>query len=145
MQVKTGGRLCLDARAAAEAIDDLLFHDYYSRTARLRLTSEAQADDDAEIVLEEGDVARLVECALTHPSLNMQQAVLTAIWRHPDSFRAVFGFGLRAPEAFPEIRRIVAEELAKMPAPATGPGVSGGKTLLPKLPLPPHLRRRGRE
>ena len=38
MQVKLGDRICLDVRARAEAIEDLLFHDYYRRPPRIRLS-----------------------------------------------------------------------------------------------------------
>ena len=149
MQVKTGGQICLDVRARAEAIDDLLFHDYYSRTPRLRLTGEAAAekpDAAVDVVLEDNDVIRLVECALRHPSLNMRHAVLTAIWNHPDSFRDLFRFGLEAPAPFPEIRGIVAEELARhtAAAPLAAEPDKPSTTLLPRMPLPAHLRDRER-
>jgi hypothetical protein len=147
MQVKTGGRICLDARAGAEAIDDLLFHDYYSRTPRIRLTGEAEPDVATEVVLEDNDVVRLVECAIRHPSLNMRHAVLAAIWNHADSFRDILRFGLQAPEAFPEIRQVVAEELGRhMPAlpPAADPDKQA-TALLPRMPLPAHLQKRERE
>ena len=58
------------------------------------------------MTLDGNDVARLVECAIRHPTPNMRHAVLAAIWNHPDSFRQIFQFGLNAPPAFPEIRRI---------------------------------------
>ena len=147
MQVKTGGRVCLEARARAEAIDDLLFHDYYSRTPRLRLTAEHDvvAEAATEIVLEDNDVAKIVECALRHPSLAMRHVVLTAIWNDPGSFRDILRFGLRAPEPFPEIRKIVAEELAQHLPAALSPGQpdKSTTTLLPRVPLPAHLRRGG--
>lgn len=145
MQVKTGGHITFDARARADAIDDLLFHDYYSRTARLRLGGDSEAAGASEVVLEDNDVVRLVECAIRHPSLNMRHAVLTAIWNHPESFRDIFRFGLEAAAAFPEIRQIVAEELARqMPAsPAADPD-KPATTLLPRMPLPAHLRNRER-
>jgi hypothetical protein len=146
MQVKTGDRICLEAPAAVEPIEDLLFHDYYTRTPRLRLTGEVAADGQGtEVLLDGNDVARLVECAIRHPSLNMRHAVLTAIWNHPDSFREILRFGLQAAEAFAEIRKIVAEELGKGAAAAAAPAQQAGETLLPKLPLPAHLRGRGKE
>jgi len=147
MQVKTGGHICLDARATAEAIDDLLFHDYYSRTPRLRLTGETEPDGATEVVLEDSDVAKLVGCALRHPSLNMRHVVLTAIWNDPESFRDILRFGLQAPEAFPEIRRVVAEELGRL-LPAAPPAADENKAatpLLPRMPLPAHLRDRERQ
>ena len=149
MRVKTADGLRLDAPAKAEAIDDLLFHDYYSRTPQLRLTDEAsgpppQPEAATDVILDGNDVARLVECALRHPSLNMRHAVLTAIWNDADAFRQIFRFGLQAPDAFPEIRKIVAEELDKCAATpgavAADPAKPTGKTLLPRLPLPAHLR-----
>ena len=143
MQVKTGDRICLEAPAVAEAIEDLLFHDYYTRTPRLRLTGEATPEGSTDVLLDGNDVARLVACAIRHPSLNMRHAVLTAIWNHPESFREIFRFGLRATEPFAEIRKIVADELGK--GAAVAPVQQAGETLLPKLPLPAHLRDRGRE
>lgn len=142
MQVKTGDRVCLDARAAAEAIEDLLYHDYYTRTPRIRVSGEDARDGAAEVLLEGSDVAAVVACAIRHPSLNMRHAVLTAIWNHPESFREILRFGLQAPETFSEIRKIVAEELGRRVAPKAAPVGTGGKALLPKLPLPAHLRRR---
>jgi hypothetical protein len=139
MQVKTGDRISLDAPAAAEATEDLLFRDYYTQTPRVRLTVEAATE---EVMLDHTDVARVVTCAIHHPSLNMRQAVLTAIWNDPDAFRDIFRFGLQAPEAYAEIRKIVAEELGKRPAAEAAAVNESGKTLLPKLPLPAHLRGR---
>ncbi len=149
MQVKTGDRVCLDAGASVEPIDDLLFHDYYSRTPRIRLTASSATDASqpqtaTEVVLDANDVAKLVECAIRHPSLNMRHSVLTAIWNHPDSFKQIFHFGLDAPLAFSEIRNIVAAELAACAAPACSPAAGpirpAVETLLPRLPLPAHLR-----
>jgi hypothetical protein len=64
-------------------------------------------------MLDGNDVTKLVECAIRHPAVNMQEAVLAAIWNHPHSFRQIFQFHLKAPRGFSEIRKIVAEELAK--------------------------------
>ena len=149
MQVKTGDRFCLDAAAIAEPTEDLLFHDHYTQTPRIRLTGNltgrAASPQAPEVMLDGNDVAGLVACAIRHPSLNMRQAVLTAIWNHPESFRQIFRFGLQAPEAFAEIRNVVAEELDKYSvrpeSPVSEP--AGGK-LLPRMPLPAHLRNRGR-
>ena len=145
MRVKTGDRVCFEGAAVAEATEDLLFHDYYTRTPRLRLTGAAAPDGAAEVLLDGNDVARLVECAIRHPSLNMRHAVLTAIWNHPGSFREILRFGLQAPEAFAEIRKLVAEELGKGAAAAPPPAAQSDTTLLPKLPLPAHLRRGGKQ
>ena len=145
MQVKTGDRISLDARADAEPIEDLLFHDYYTRTPRIRLTGEVALEHATEVILDGNDVAKVADCAIRHPSLNMRHAVLTAIWNHPESFREILRFGLQAAEAFPEIRKIVAEELGKGPAAVAAPGQAAGETLLPRLPLPAHLQGRDRE
>ena len=145
MQVKADGRLCLDDAAVAEPTDDLVFRDYYTRTPRIRLTAEPGPEPATEIMLDHNDVMRLVECAIRHPSLNMRHSVLTAIWNHAGSFREIFRFGLAAPEAYSEIRKVVAEELGRRPAAEAAPSNEGGQTLLPKLPLPAHLRGRGSE
>jgi hypothetical protein len=68
--------------------------------------------------------------------------VLAAIWSHPDSFREMLRFGLNAPPGFPEIRQIVAEALDKAAA-TTEPAASAGDTLLPRMPLPAHLKGKG--
>lgn len=144
MRVKTGECLGRDAPAAAEAADDLLFHDYYTRTPRLRLTADGSDQPTAtEVMLDGNDVARLVECAIRHPSLNMRQAVWTAIWNHAESFRQIFRFGLQAPGTFSEIRNVVAEELEKCSGVARATPVNpAGETLLPRMPPPAHLRGR---
>jgi hypothetical protein len=149
MLVRRDGHTDLDAPTRAEPIEDLLFHDYYSRTPRLRLTASSSPDASSpnvgtEVVLDGTDVTRLVECAIRHPSLNMKHAVLTAIWNHPESFQQIFRFGLEAAPAFSDIRDIVAAELARSAAPShspsAGPVRPTAETLLPRLPLPPHLR-----
>jgi hypothetical protein len=145
MRVKAGERICFEGSAVAEATEDLLFHDYYSQTPRIRLTGEAEPEPATEIMLDHNDVARLVACAIRHPSLNMRQSALTAIWHHPDAFREILRFGLHAPEAFSDIRKVVADELAKNRAADATPVQQADKTLLPKLPLPAHLRDRGKQ
>ena len=71
----------------------------------------------------------------------MRYGVLAAIWNHPDSFRQIFAFGLRAPEEFAEIRKTVAEELAKSAgAQEAAASNSGAKPLLPLMPPPAHLK-----
>jgi hypothetical protein len=75
-------------------------------------------------MLDGNDVAKLIECAIRHPASNMRYAVLAAVWNHPDSFRQIFQFGLRAPPGLPEIRKIVAEELDR---PSAKSGISGFK------------------
>ena len=72
----------------------------------------------------------------------MRHVVLAAIWNHADSFRQIFRFGLDVPDGFPELRKIVAEELAK--ATASDP-VKPGETLLPRMALPAHLQKTKRQ
>jgi hypothetical protein len=144
MQVKLGERICLDAAAVAAATEDLLFHDYYTRTPCLSLSGQ-DADGPAtavSVTLDANDVARILECAVRHPNLNMRQAVVAALWNHPETFRRLFRFGLEAPPEFAEIRRVVAEELAKRPAAQEAAAAKPSpEALLPAMPLPPHLRR----
>lgn len=153
MQVKTSGRILLDARAKAEPADNVITSDYYTQLPQIRLTGASTGDPPqpetvTDVMLDGNDVAKLVECAIGHPAANMRYAVLTAIWNHPDSFRQIFRFGLQAPPGFPEIRRIVAEELDKGSAapgaPAARPA-KAGETLLPRVSLPAHLRDRDRQ
>ena len=118
MQVKTRDRVLLQAQAKAEPADNVITRDYYASLPQIRLTGAASGNpthpnEAVEIILDGNDLARLVECALRHPQPNMRYGVLAAIWNHPDSFRQIFAFGLRAPEEFSEIRNIVTEELAK--------------------------------
>jgi hypothetical protein len=144
MLVRRGEHTDLEARAKAEPADDVLTRDYYTLRPQIRLTADAgdhptQLAVPTEVTLDGNDVARLVECAIRHPTPNMRHAVLAAIWSHPDSFRQIFQFGLDAPPGFPEIRQIVAEALDKA-APASEPAASAGETLLPRMPLPAHLK-----
>jgi hypothetical protein len=153
MLVKTPDRVLLHAQAKAEAADNSITRDYYASLPQIRVTgtpgaNPAQPGTAAEIVLDGNDVARIVECALRHPQPNMRYGVLAAIWNHPDSFRQILRFGLTAPPDFPEIRTIVAEELDKA-APgsdsaASNPAKPAGDTLLPRMPLPAHLKGKGR-
>jgi hypothetical protein len=137
MLVRTGEHTLLAAPAKAEAAPDVVWRDYYTRLPQIRLT--AAAPSPTEITLDGNDVGALVQCAIQHPNPDMRYAVLAAIWNHPDSFREIFRFGLDAAPAFPEIRRIVAEELEKrLPKPAAD------KTLLPRMPRPAHLKDRER-
>jgi hypothetical protein len=145
MQVKTGERICLEAPAMVEPMEDLLYHDYYTRTPRIRVTGGDAPEGAAEVLLDGNDVAGVVACAIRHPSLNMRHAVLTALWNHPESFREILRFGLQAPEAFADIRKVVAEELGKKAMADATPAEPHRKALLPKLPLPAHLRNRGKE
>jgi hypothetical protein len=154
MLVRRGEHTCVDAPAKAEPADSVVTPDYYTQLPQIRLTGDAigrptPPQTAIEVQLDGNDVARLVECAIRHPAPNMRYAVLAAIWSHPDSFRQIFRFGLEAPPGFPEIRKIVAEELAKRSAkpesPVPGRTKPAVETLLPRLPLPAHLRDRGRE
>jgi hypothetical protein len=149
MQVKTPDRVLLNAQARAAPADNAITRDYYASLPQIRLTGVASGNpthpkEAVEIILDGNDVARLVECALRHPQPNMRYGVLAAIWNHPDSFRQIFAFGLNAPEAFADIRGIAAEELRKSAAAPEGaastqPG-PGAEPLLPRMPLPAHLR-----
>lgn len=154
MLVRSGDRIFLEARAKAEPADTVITSDYYTQLPQIRLAAnptsrERQPELPTDVTLDDTDVAKLVECALRHPNVNMRHAVLAAIWNHPDSFRQIFQFGLNAPLAFPEIGKIVAEELdryARGPgAMASSPGKSTVETLLPQVPLPAHLRHRERK
>jgi hypothetical protein len=150
MQVKQGDRILADGPATAEPADDLVWRDYYTRAPQIRLTctesaQPAQPETAIEMTLDGNDVARLVECAIRHPTANMRYGVLAAIWSHPDSFRQIFRFGLSASQGLPEIREIVAAELDKhSPAPELASDRTDPATqpLLPRMPLPAHLRGR---
>src|SRR5260370_42656529 len=101
-----------------------------------------QPETPTEVTLDGNDVAKLIECAIRHPNPNMRNAVLAAIWNHPDSFRQIFRFGVEAPPAFVEIRKIVAEEFGKRSAGSSGE--PAGEALLPRMPRPAHLKAKGR-
>lgn len=153
MQVKTRDRVLLNAQARAEPADNVITRDYYASLPQIRVTgapstNPAMSNEAVEIIVDGNDVARLVEYALRHPQPNMRYGVLAAIWNNPDAFRQIFAFGLNAPDAFPEIRKIVVEELGKSAAAAPEGAASqqpgpGAEALLPRVPLPAHLRDRG--
>ena len=154
MLVRQGDRTILAVRAKAEPADDVVTEDFYTQLPQIRLTAnptsrQSQPETPADVTLDDTDVAKLVECAVRHPNPNMRYAVLAAIWNHPDSFRQIFEFGLNAPIGLPEIRGIVAEALEKCaPAPeypAPGSDKLAGEALLPRMPLPAHLRDRDRQ
>src|SRR6266576_3805559 len=118
MLVRQGHRCIVEVRAKAEPADDVMTADYYTQLPQIRLTAnptsrQAQPGTPTDVTLDDTDVAKLVECAIRHPNPNMRHVVLAAIWNHADSFRQIFRFGLDAPDGFPEIRKIVAEELDK--------------------------------
>jgi hypothetical protein len=145
MLVRQGERTYLEARAKAEPAEDLLTRDYYTLRPQIRLTGDAterpaQPETPMEVTLDGNDVARLVECAIRHPTPNMRHAVLAAIWNHPDSFRQMLQFALDAPPEFLEIRKIVADELGKRMVPGSNQVEPAGEALLPRMPLPAHLR-----
>jgi hypothetical protein len=149
MLVRKGDTALIEARAKAEPSDNMITGDYYAQMSRIRLSVDASgryehADTSTEVILDDTDVGRLVECAVKHPSPNMRSVVLAAIWNDPDTFREIFQFGLNAPEAFSEIRKIVAEELDKCSA-AESVDKPAGATLLPQMPVPAHLRDRTRK
>jgi hypothetical protein len=153
MLVKNGGRVCVEARAKAEPADSVITSDYYTQLPQIRLTAnptsrEKQPETATDVTLDDTDVAKLVECALRHPSSNMRYVVLAAIWTHAESFRQIFRFGLDASESFPEISKIVAEELDRCFSAGTSAAsdpVKPSETLLPRMPLPAHLRDRERQ
>jgi hypothetical protein len=147
MLVRQGERTYLEARAKAEPGEDLLTRDYYTLRPQIRLTGDATERPTrpgmaTEVTLDGNDVARLVECAIRHPTPNMRHAVLAAIWNHPDSFRQMLQFGLDAPPEFLEIRKIMAEELDKRVVSGSNQVEPAGDALLPRMPLPAHLRDR---
>jgi hypothetical protein len=150
MLVRTGDRLCLDARAKAEPAENVLTSDYYTTLPQIRLTADPTGrptprEPPTEVTLDGNDVARLVECALRHPAPNMRYGVLAAIWNHPESFRQIFEFGLNASPGFPEIAKIVADALDKDSRTSeAAPAKPAGEALLPRMPLPAHLRDRER-
>jgi hypothetical protein len=145
MLVRRGEHTDLEARAKAQPADDAVTRDYYTLRPQIRLTGDSAGPAQPEITLDGNDVGQLVECAIRHPTPNMRYVVLAAIWNHPESFRQIFQFGLNAPPGFPEIRKIVAEELAKS---SPEPGFPGSKPaaepLLPRMPRPAHLTAKGR-
>jgi hypothetical protein len=145
MLVRQGDRCILEVRAKAEPAVDVLTEDFYTQLPQIRLTANPNSRQrlpatPTNVTLDDTDVAMLVECAVRHPNPNMRSVVLAAIRNHADSFRQIFRFGLDAPEGFPEIRKIVAEELAKGPVAPKSAVPNPGKPLLPQMPLPAHLR-----
>ena len=147
MRVIEGGNTIVDVRVKAEVADDRITEDYYASLPQIRLNPDPNNRQKApatptEVILDDGDVATIVAFAIRHPRPNMRQAVLAAIRNHPDSFREIFQFGLEAPETFGEIRAIVAAALDKQrPMPQTA---TVATPLLPKMPLPAHLKNRER-
>jgi hypothetical protein len=148
MLVRHDDRSIVEVRAKAEPADDVMTADYYTQLPQIRLTAnptsrQMQPETATDVTLDDTDVAKLVECAIRHPNSNMRSVVLAAIWNHADSFRQIFRFGLDAPEGFPEIRKIVAEELDKWRSAPKSTGANPVKPvepLLPRMPLPAHLR-----
>jgi hypothetical protein len=95
MQVKTGDRIHLDARAKAEPVESVVTTDYYAQLPQIRLTGNStgrptEPETSTAVMLDGNDIAKLVECAIRHPAPNMRYAVLAAIWNHADSFRQIF-------------------------------------------------------
>src|SRR6266446_180977 len=148
MLVRQGERSIAEVRAKAEPADDVMTADYYTQLPQIRLTAnptsrQKRPETATDVTLDDTDVGKLVECAIRHPNPNMRSVVLAAIWNHADSFRQILRFGVDAPEAFPEIRRIVAEELdsyRSTPKSAGSDSVKSVEQLLPRMPLPAHLR-----
>ena len=148
MLLRQGERSMAEVRAKAEPADDVMTADYYTQLPQIRLTAnptsrQKQPETPTDVTLDDTDVGKLVECAIRHPNSNMRSVVLAAIWNHADSFRQIFRFGLDAPDGFPEIRKIVAEELDRYRStlkPAGSDPVKSVEQLLPRMPLPAHLR-----
>jgi len=148
MLVRQGDRVIVEVRAKAEPADDVMTADYYTQLPQIRLTANPTSRQmppatPTEVILDDTDVAKLVECAIRHPNPNMRSVVFAAIWNHADSFRQILRFGLDAPDGFPEIRKIVAEELdsCRSTPKSAGPDpVKSVEPLLPRMPLPAHLR-----
>ena len=148
MLVTEGDRCIVEVRAKAEPAADVMTADFYTKLPQIRLTAnptsrQAQPGTPTDVTLDDTDVAKLVECAIRHPNPNMRYVALAAIWNHADSFRQIFRFGLDAPDGFPEIRKIVAEELdscRSTPKSAGSDSVKSVEQLLPRMPLPAHLR-----
>jgi hypothetical protein len=148
MLVRQDGRSIVEVRAKAEPADDVMTADYYTQLPQIRLTAnptsrQTPPETATDITLDDTDVAKLVECAIRHPNPNMRYVVLAAIWNHADSFRQIFRFGLDAPDGFPEIRKIVAAELDNLRSAAKSTGANPARPvepLLPRMPLPAHLR-----
>ena len=154
MLVREGDRIYLEAPAKAESADSVVTSDYYTQLPQIRLTGDSPShpmrpETTAEAMLDGNDVTKLVECAIRHPASYMRYAVLAAIWNHPDSFGQIFQFCLKAPPGFPQVRKIVTEELDKRSAtpesPASNPVKPAVGTLVPRMPLPAHLRDRERK
>ena len=148
MLVRQDGRSIVEVRVKAEPADDVMTADYYTQLPQIRLTANPTSrqmppETPTDVTLDDTDVAKLVECAIRHPNSNMRYVVLAAIWNHADSFRQIFRFGLDAPDGFPEIRKIVAAELDNLRSAAKSPGSNPARPiepLLPRMPLPAHLR-----
>src|SRR5262249_54462578 len=125
MLVKKAELTLLEARANVAPAPDAITDDYYARLPRISLTADPTGrrlhpDPSVEVILDSIDISRLVDCAAGHPSRDMRSVVAAAIWNQPEMFRQIFEFGLNAPPAFGEIRKIVAAALAGVaPAPAS--------------------------
>jgi hypothetical protein len=150
MQVKTGDRIYLDARTKAEPAESVVTIHYYTQLPQIRLTSDStgrptEPETSTAVTLDGNDIAELVECAIRHPAPSMRYAVLAAIWNHAESLRQIFQFGHEAPAGFSEIRKIVGEALGKRSVTPELPVSNAVKPAVePLLPLPAHLRDRGR-
>lgn len=145
MRISDGDHVYLDADAKAEPADALVYRDYYSISAQIRLSAiptdgMTGVIPTVEVVLTDSDVSRLVACALRHDALNMRQAVTAAVRSDPAAFREIFRLGLSAPAG--EIAKIAREELGKAGLGQAPSGKPGRDTLLPRVPAPDHLRGR---
>src|SRR5438874_13164498 len=107
MLVRQGDRSIVEVRAKAEPADDVMTADYYTQLPQIRLTAnptsrEKHPETPTDVTLDDTDVAKLIECALRHPDVNMRYVVLAAIWNHAESFRQIYRLGLDAPDRYPE-------------------------------------------
>jgi hypothetical protein len=81
MQLKTGDRIYLDARAKVEPAEGVVTTDYYTRLPQIWRATHGpsmEPETSTAVTLDGNDVAKLVECAVRHPAPNMRYAVLAA-------------------------------------------------------------------
>ena len=124
----------------------VLTRDYYAQLSQIRLTpnfSAGQAPEPGtEIILDDSDVGHLVasraaaSLAPYAPIIRPGRDLRTSPGSVP---RRSLRFGLAAPPAFEEIRKIVAEELKTVST--TTPSEPATAPLLPRMPVPAHLRK----
>ena len=151
MQVKTGDRIYPDARAKAEPTQSAVTTDYYTQ---LPQTSDGRfyGSSNGAGHIDSSNARRQRHCQAgrMRDQTSCPEYAICGVGGNLEShsFRQIFQFGLEAPAVFSEIRKIVAEELAKRPVTPEFPVSNAVKPavepLLPRMPLPAHLRDRGR-